>query len=63
MPSLEKITGVIVTFIILSVSTGNGEWVWKSIAYMRYHAISEARKPWGCPSMFNKNACYEWRRK
>jgi hypothetical protein len=57
MPSLKEIAGLVTTFVILSVASGHGEWVWKGIAYMRYHAVQEANRPWGCPSIFNKNAC------
>ena len=57
MPSFKEITGVVTMFIVLSIASGHGEWVWKGIAYMRYHAIREANQGWGCPSIFKKAAC------
>ena len=44
MPSFKDITGVIVTFIILSVASAHGEWVWKGITEVRYHASTQANK-------------------
>lgn len=60
MPSLKELASVVAGFIIISYGLGHPEWVWKGIAYMRYHALKEASKPWGCPSIFNKRACYEY---
>jgi hypothetical protein len=57
MPSFKEIAGLVTTFVILSVASGHGEWVWKGIAFMRYRAVQENAKNWGCPSIFNKNAC------
>ena len=57
MPSLKEIAGVVTAFVILSVASGHGEWVLKGIAYMRFHAIKEANRGWGCPSIFGKHAC------
>lgn len=55
MPSFKEIAGLVTTLVILSVASGHGEWVWKGIAYMRYHALQGANQPWGCPSIFNKS--------
>lgn len=58
MPSFSELVGVIVTFIVLSVASGNGDQVWKVIAEVRRVAIVNARSDWGCPSVFNrKTAC------
>ena len=57
MPSFNDLMGVIVTFIVLSVTTGHGDLVWKTINEVRRIAILNAHQDWGCPSAFNKSAC------
>ncbi len=58
--SFEKIIGIITTFIVISIASGHGEWVWKTIAQAQHIAFQQIDKPWGCPSAFNKNACNEY---
>lgn len=57
MPSFAEIVGVIVTFIVLSVASGHGEVVWKSISELRRVALTNAREDWGCPSLTGRPAC------
>ena len=57
MPSFSEIMGVIVTFIVLSTASGNGDVVWKVIGEVRRAAISSAQQDFGCPSIFRKGAC------
>ena len=58
MPSFSEAVGVIVTFIVLSVASGRGDLVWKTIGELRRVAITNAHQDWGCPSIFaGKSAC------
>ena len=57
MPSFKDLTILIATCVTILYSTGHRDLVWKGIAYLRVNAIKEVRKPWGCPSIFDKNAC------
>ena len=57
MPSFSEIIGTIVTFIVVSTASGHGDWTWKAISEVRKVAISQTDEDWGCPSIFNKNAC------
>ena len=57
MPSFSEIIGVIVTFIVLTTASGQGDVVWKVIGQVRRVAISNARQDWGCPSVFISTAC------
>ena len=54
MPFFNEIVGVIVTFIVLSVASGHGEWVWKGIAEVHHAATVNAKKDWGNPSIFKR---------
>ncbi|MBI2606460.1 MAG: hypothetical protein HYW49_10320 [Deltaproteobacteria bacterium] len=60
MPSFSEIIGVIVTFIVLSTAPGHGDVVWKVIGEVRRVAISNARQDFGCPSVFNRDACMNY---
>lgn len=58
MPSFNEIMGVIVAVILGLCVQGRGDLVWKAIGEVRQVAISNARKDWGCPSIFaGKSAC------
>lgn len=58
MPSFNEITASFVAFYLLAVTTGHSEWIWQSISYLRKVAITESKKDWGCPSIWNsKSAC------
>jgi hypothetical protein len=57
MPSLKEIAGLITTFVVLSIASGNGAWVWKGSAYARFQALQQAHQGWGCPSIFGRNSC------
>jgi hypothetical protein len=52
MPSFEKIIAVIVTSMTIAIAFGRGDLVVKSIVQMRKVALTEAKKPWGNPSIF-----------
>ncbi|MEW6058437.1 MAG: hypothetical protein AB1540_17690 [Bdellovibrionota bacterium] len=54
---IDKLTVIFFSFWFIAHVSGHPEWIWKGIAYVQYHALKEAQKPWGCPSIFNKNAC------
>ena len=61
MPSFNEIIGVIVTFIVMSVASGRGDIVWKTIGEVRKVALSNAHQNWGCPSVFaGKSACIDY---
>lgn len=57
MPSFSEIVGVIVMFIVLSVASGRGELVWKTIGELRSITFTNARQVWGCPSLTGRSAC------
>jgi len=57
MPSFSEAVGVIVTLIVLAVASGRQDLVWRGIAEVRKVALANARKDWGCPSVFNRGAC------
>ncbi len=57
MPSFKEMIAVLTTFVVLSTAAGKGEWVWKSLVWFRLYTLQETKKDWGCPSIFNKNAC------
>jgi hypothetical protein len=52
MPSFEKIIVIIITSMTLSVAAGRGDLVIKAVTEMRKLALTEAKKPWGNPSIF-----------
>ena len=39
MPSFSEVLGVIVIFIVLSIASGHGDGVWKTMAEVRRVAI------------------------
>lgn len=57
MLSLDKLAGTVAVFVIISYASGHREWVWRPLTALRTHVVKEMRKPWGCPSIFNKDAC------
>ena len=56
MFGFSQVLGILVTAFVLLTAAGKGEIVWKGVAYLRYHAIKNAHKSWGCPST-TKGAC------
>lgn len=60
MPSLKEAITAVVSLIAIAVWSGHRDLVWKTIAKTRVAAIKESRKPWGCPSIFDRNACTRW---
>ena len=63
MPSFSEAIGVIVTFIVLSTASGHGDVAWKTIGGIRRVAMTNARRDFGCPSIFNKGACNSYNSK
>jgi hypothetical protein len=57
MQLYKDITVAIATLFALAMATGHGQRIDESILSIRKQALSEVRKPWGCPSIFNRNAC------
>lgn len=57
LPGLDKFVALFVSFWLFAHVAGHPEWVWKGVAYMQVAALKEIRKPWGCPSIFAKDAC------
>lgn len=57
MPSFSEIVGIVITFIVLSVTSGHGDYVWKTITEVRKIATKDIKSDWGCPSIFNDAAC------
>ena len=60
MPSFSEIVGTIVTFIVVTTASGHGDWAWKAIAEFRRVAIFNSHQDWGCPSIFDKDACHRY---
>ncbi len=57
MPSFKEVVVVITTFVVLATASGRGDLVFGSLMKLRYHALRESKKDWGCPSIFSKNVC------
>lgn len=57
LAALKDLITAIAAVTLLVYSTGQQEWLWKQIATLRRDVLSEARKDWGCPSIFNNGAC------
>ena len=57
MPSFSEIVGVIVSFVVLSVASGHGDWVWRRIAQVHHVAVAQSHQRWGCPSLAGKIGC------
>lgn len=57
---VEKIAAGFVAFWMFANAAGHPEWAWKVVAHVQHQALKEARKPWGCPSIFSH--C-EWERR
>ena len=55
--NFEKIAGLITAAFISLYAIGRPDLAWKAIAHMRYYALHETSKSWGCPSAFNRGAC------
>ena len=55
--ALKDLITVLAAAVLLAYSTGQQDWLWTQIAAIRHGAIIEARRDWGCPSIFNKSAC------
>lgn len=53
----EMSAGVIALFYLSMMVTGHGPEFWQAVKWMKKHVISESKKDWGCPSIFNKGAC------
>lgn len=57
LPSLNELVAVIVTAVVLTVASGRGDLVWKTLGEVRRIAFVNARRDWGCPSLANRSAC------
>jgi hypothetical protein len=57
MPSFTEVMGVIVIYILLSLTFGHGEGFQSSLVELRKFALTRARQDWGCPSLTGKAAC------
>jgi len=57
--AFKEITLLIASIVAFAHVTGQREWLWRQIATARHAALTEAKKDWGCPSIFNKSACKE----
>jgi hypothetical protein len=58
MPSFSEIVGVIVTAVVLTVASGRGELVLRTLGELRRVSMTQAHQGWGCPSIFaGKGAC------
>ena len=56
MPSLKEAVAVITTLVVLAMASGRGDLVWKTLAQVRHHAITNSRMDWGNPSIWDQNA-------
>ena len=51
---VEKAMVLAMAVVVLCLASGHRDWVWvwKGIAYVQHQALTEARAPWGNPSIF-----------
>lgn len=57
---LTALAGTFLSFYLVCAAVGRADIPWKIIVEMRGKALAEANSNWGCPSVFNKNACREY---
>lgn len=57
LASLKELILIVAAAAVVAQATGQVSWLWKQIAMVRQVALDEAKKDWGCPSIFDKLAC------
>lgn len=57
LAALKEFILIIASIVVIAYATGQREWLWRQIATVRHVALTETKKDWGCPSIFNKSAC------
>ena len=57
MFAFKELAAAITVWVMLAFATGHRQWVYDGIVFARKHAIQEVRKPWGCPSLWHRDAC------
>lgn len=55
--ALTTLAGAFPSFYLGCVAVGRADIPWNMIGEMRSKALAEKNSAWGCPSVFNKNAC------
>lgn len=55
--ALTTLAGTFISLYLGCVAVGRPDIPWKMIAELRGKALGGANSNWGCPSVFNKNAC------
>lgn len=55
--ALTTLAGTFISLYLGCVAIGRADIPWKMIAELRGKALTGANANWGCPSVFNKNAC------
>lgn len=58
--SLEALIGAFIAFYIGCFSIGRPDIPLKVVAELRAKALEGTTASWGCPSVWNKNACKEY---
>ncbi|MBK7842902.1 MAG: hypothetical protein IPJ71_04290 [Bdellovibrionales bacterium] len=57
LAALKELILLIASIVVIAHATSQREWLWRQIATVRHVALTETKKDWGCPSIFNKSAC------
>ncbi len=58
--NFSSLAGTIAVVVTLLNASGYGDLVWKGPAFAHRHVLAETRRPWRCPSIWNKNACSQY---
>lgn len=58
--SVETLVKAFLGFYIACAIAGRADLPYKIIADLRGKALAGTKSSWGCPSVFNKNACKEY---
>lgn len=57
LSAIKDLIAAVAISMVFAFSNGNQKWVWKQLGELRHHVIQESKQGWGCPSIFDKNAC------
>lgn len=58
LAALKDMITILAAIVLLAHSVGHREWLWKQLTTIRQIALAEAREDWGCPNIFNNDACH-----
>ncbi len=58
---LKKLIAGFVAFYIGCAMIGRADIPWRFLTHFRATVISQSQGDWGCPSVFDKNSCFEYK--